>query len=611
MITPASLEQMKARLDIYQVVSDYVTLKRAGSKWKGLSPFSQEKTPSFYVDPDKGVFYCFSTQKGGDSIRFVMEKENLEFIDAVEHLAAKFNFRLEYETKPGQVRGSGIKRLLELHESACGYYAKMFFSQQEDAVAVRRYWTEQRQFKEELAETLQMGYAPPDASRFYEKLRKDGFDDEAMVESGLFFPRSNPLSKSPLTARFRGRLMVPIRDINGKVIAFSGRKLAQTPTNDPSFEAKYVNSPATPLFHKGSVLFGLHHARKHVNDQNSFVMVEGQLDAIRCWSVGIDQAIAPQGTAVTETQLQKLRNYCTRLLLFLDGDAAGAKAAMRVIPMAVAAGVDVQVIALSGGDDPDSYLLKYGLDGFEKLRGTASDTVPFLVEKLFQKDDHQPSSIARSMEACFEIVAKCPSRVAQTRMLEQISQETGHSLRGVEEDFAKLQRAARKSEGGDEPPTNPAPPKGKLTTGAQDLLHLLLHYDDLRKLARNETSDHMFMETDDVYSRLLSRVCAEIYENTEWIPEQSIASLSDVPDEQDLLYSLLMKEPDYDDPVAIYKNCMLSLECKALRNRIKQIDSEIHRFSRMPGETERVDRLMVDKINLQRKLAELLRRESA
>lgn len=583
-----------------------MSLQRSGNSWKGLSPFTQEKTPSFHVHPDRGFYYCFSTSQGGDAIRFLQVKENLSFTEAVEALADRFNFKLEYETRDGNPHpgrnGSSLKRLKMIHDQASKYYCKAFVSDFPEAVSVRDYWLNQRGFTLEDAEKYGVGYAPTDGGKFYQFLLKQQFTDEELEASGLFFPRGNS-TRNTLTARFRGRLMVPICDLTGQVIAFTGRKLDQTPENDPAFQAKYVNSPKTDLFNKGTLLFGIHVARKVVNDSKPFVMVEGQLDAIRCWTEGFEQVIATQGTAITDTQLSKLKNYCSRLVMCLDGDSAGTKAAMRVLPMALAVGLELRFIRLSAGDDPDSFLKREGAEAFARLLEQSTPAVPFLAESFFSHGRRDASSLSRSAEQCFEIIIKSDSQIVKSRMVEDLANCVSLDTRTMRTDFEnylrnKAGQGYRSQQ--TQPLGVPESKEGKLSTAESDLLRLVIQHSPLRQRLREEDFSEI-IDLTSVEGQLLTRICAELREDPNWTPEQDADLVCETDIERNLIYELLAGNSETNDVEELFMLCLKSMQLRFEKKRLRSIE---HKLNKGVGMTEEeMTTLLMEKLELQRRIA--------
>ena len=316
MIKPTCIRDLRSRVNIVDVVSRVATLKKAGSRFKGLCPFHNEKSPSFHVNPDMGVYKCFGCGKSGDIITFVRETEGLNFNEAIEALGQRFAVPIEYEDGAGPTREERSLRqeLFDLHEVAAEHYHQLFKANGPAGDWMRAYWRDKRRFALELADEFKIGVAEPADNSLGAVLLKRKFSEEALRQCGLFFLREGSiLSLGSLKPRFRGRLLIPIRDHQGRVVAFTARQTDLTPADDPAREAKYVNSPETPIFTKGNLLFNLDRARTQVGEGKPFVMVEGQLDALRAWSVGLKTAIAPQGTSITDGQLVLLRRYHTQV----------------------------------------------------------------------------------------------------------------------------------------------------------------------------------------------------------------------------------------------------------------------------------------------------------
>jgi DNA primase len=392
-IKSACLRDLKTRVNLLEVVSRVITVRKVGARFRGLCPFHQEKTPSFYVNPDNGFYKCFGCGKAGDAITFVRETEGLTFIEAVETLAKRFGVPLEYEAGagPSQEERSLRQELFDLHELAAEHFHQVFRGAGATGEFMRAYWTGKRRFPLELADEFKIGATDERGSGLADVLIKRKFSEDALRQCGLFFaPREDgPLMLGSLRHRFRGRLMIPIRDHQGRVTAFTARQTELTPADDPAHEAKYVNSPETPIFTKGNILFNLDRARANVGEGRPFIMVEGQLDALRCWHVGLTTTVAPQGTAITDTQLGLLRRYHPQIECFLDGDSAGQKAATRLLPLALRAGLEVKFLVLQPGEDPDSVFRDRSLAAYEEIRARAfrdgvclSDTPPGTCHRL-------------------------------------------------------------------------------------------------------------------------------------------------------------------------------------------------------------------------------------
>ena len=319
------------------------------------------------------------------------------------------------------------QELYDLHEQAADYYHEVFRAAKPAGEFMRAYWAQERRFPPELAAEFKIGAAPPEDPGLAARLWQRRYSEDALRQCGLFFLRDGaPVTAGTLRPRFRGRLMIPIRDHQGRVVAFTARQTAQTPADDPAREAKYVNSPETPIFTKGGLLFNLDRARTAVGEGRPFVMVEGQLDALRCWQVGLKTAVAPQGTAITDGQLILLRRYHPEIECFFDSDPAGQKAALRLLPMALKAGVEVRYLMPAGAGkvDPDLLFLERGLAAYEEVRRGALSAMAFACNAVLPgAGDVSPEQKSRAARTVLEIIAAAESEVTRAGF---IAEAAGH-----------------------------------------------------------------------------------------------------------------------------------------------------------------------------------------
>lgn len=575
-ITQQSIETIKQQVNLLDVISPYVELKRSGSSWKGLSPFTQEKTPSFYVHPDRGFYKCFSTGEGGDCFTFIMKLENLEFPEAIEFLAKKFNITLEYEDGgPSRETVSLRKQIYEIHEIAASWFHRQF-AESDEALAVRNYWQEQRGFKLETATEFQIGYAPAAQNALSLFLETRGISTAAMLQSGLFFARENEQSYSAFKSRFRGRLMIPIRDVQGRIIAFTARKLEQTPDDDPAREAKYVNSPETPVFHKGSVLFGIDHARKHLKAGDHFLLVEGQLDAIRCWSVGLHTAVAPQGTAVTEQQLQLMRRYqpgCVECLL--DGDKAGRGAALRILPLAFKAGLEFRFLLLPENNDPDDLLREQGSKALEPLRKSAQNAIELAVSE-YLPEGRPPSTSEKkaALDKVYDLLGHVSSQIAKedyisiaARLLKVMENEDLHEhLSALKQRKANYRREPMR-------PTRSSNQDSLLTDGTWEVLWLILHFPEHSKRI-SEIIDYEWIDKESKAGGFLQRIIAEIREGL--IENSSeVEHLVETLEDRTLLADLHSKDLEISSAETNINSYLNHMYRNYLSNRVKSLKQQV------------------------------------
>jgi len=581
-IKPSCLRDLKARVNLLEVTSRVVTMRKVGSRFRGLCPFHQEKTPSFYVNPDNGFYKCFGCGKAGDAITFVRETEGLNFTEAVETLAKRFGVPIEYEEGAGPTREERSLRqeLFDLHELAADHFHQAFQGRSATGDFLRAYWTDQRRFPLELAEEFKIGAADPAGGELAALLMKKRFSEEALRQCGLFFASrdSGPLLLGSLRARFRGRLMIPIRDNQGRVVAFTARQTALTPEDDPAREAKYVNSPETPIFTKGHLLFNLDRARPHVGEGRPFVLVEGQLDALRCWQVGLKTAIAPQGTAITETQLALLRRHQPQVECFLDGDSAGQKAALRFLPLALRTGLEVRFLVLQPGADPDSLFRDQGLPAYHEIRGRALSAMAFACQSLLpDPGTASPEQKSRAAQAVFDLVVNSEFEVAR---MEFLAESAGHlrlSATAMQRDFAAfLRRQVRTGAPAAAASVAAAPAPNAATTRApeHDLLLLCLHFEQCGKPLAQELLPRGWIDATQPAGALLQRFLAE-FEHDAWPGRDHLDELLENPEERALVATLLFDAPAIEDPRKIANEGLRRLASRALEPRLRQIELEI------------------------------------
>ena len=379
-IPSETIEQIAAANDIVEVIGSYFPLKRAGANFKALCPFHQEKTPSFIVSPSRQTFHCFGCGAGGSVFRFVMEYEHVDFPAAVRKLAARAGIPIVEErgAADGDRQYETRRELLKLHAEAAEWFQQNL-TKKEIGEPARKY-LKQRGITGEVARRWQLGYAPDEWDAFGSWARGQGYEARDLAASGLIKTKDDDQTSNlnPRTwyDRFRGRIMFPICNDIGEVIAFSGRLL-----KDEEGAAKYLNSPETPLFRKGNVLFGLHKSKRALIEANCAIVCEGQLDLISLFEAGITNVVAPQGTAFTENQARILKRFADEVVLCFDSDAAGAKAAERSLDALLANDFIVRIVELPPGEDPDSLVRRDGKEQFEKRVANARDFFDYWIER--------------------------------------------------------------------------------------------------------------------------------------------------------------------------------------------------------------------------------------
>jgi len=367
LISEETIQSVTEASDIVDLIGSYFPLKRAGTSFRAVCPFHQEKTPSFHVNPARQSFHCFGCGAGGGVLRFVMDYEHVDFPSAVRRLAQRAGIPILEDTasaEDGQKQGQR-QRLLAIHAEAAAWFHKALVKSPAGAQA--REYLKSRGITSEVAKSWQLGYAPDSWDALLEHLRGCRFSDGEIMLSGLASSKEDRTGDR-IYSRFRHRVMFPIRNDYGEVIAFSGRTLESDPK-----AAKYVNSPETALFTKGKVLYGLDKSKRDLIEKNTAIVCEGQLDLISAYEAGIRHVIAPQGTAFTSDQARLLRRYVETVLLCFDSDTAGKKATSSSLPSLLSQGLSVKVVVLPAGEDPDSLIRRNGAAAFLALVEKAAD----------------------------------------------------------------------------------------------------------------------------------------------------------------------------------------------------------------------------------------------
>jgi DNA primase len=433
-IPSETIEQIAAGNDIVEVIGSYFPLKRAGANFKALCPFHQEKTPSFMVSSSRQTFHCFGCGAGGSVFRFVMEYEHVDFPAAVRKLAARAGITIveergaadedrQYETR---------RKLLKLHAEAAEWFHRNLIKREIGEPA--RNYLKQRGITGEIAKCWQLGYALDEWDAFGSWARGQGYDARELVASGLVKTKDDDqtLNVTPRTSydRFRGRVMFPICNDVGEVIAFSGRLL-----KDDEGAAKYLNSPETPLFRKGNILFGLHKSKRALIEANCAIVCEGQLDLITLFEAGITNVVAPQGTAFTENQARILKRFADEVVLCFDSDAAGTKAAERSLDALLENDFIVRVVELPLGEDPDSLVRRDGKEQFDERVANARDFFDYWIDREIASSDL--TSMGAKIQAARNL-ASTMSRVHDPVLRAEVVNKASARLGVLPADFESL-----------------------------------------------------------------------------------------------------------------------------------------------------------------------------
>ncbi len=431
MIPHSIIEELKHRCDIVDVISSYVPLKRAGSNLHGLCPFHSERSPSFTVfTGGEPHFYCFGCGAGGDVISFTMRMENLDYRDALEFLAKRAGITLPDDTRD-TTREVGRKRVLEMNLCAARFFRDCLFDERLGAEA--RAYLEKRSLSTAVAKRFGLGYAPPSFGALHDHLRKNGFTDEEMI-TGYCCARSQ---KGNVYDIFRGRLMFPLIDVTGNIVAFGGRVLDDS-------KPKYLNSSDTPAFKKSRNLFALNFAKSHADTR--LILCEGYMDVITLHAAGFENAIATLGTAITPDHARTIKKYTSNIVLAYDSDGAGQTATSKALRILADAGVDAKVIKMDGAKDPDEYIKKFGADKFSALLDESRTRFDFKLDGIFaQYNINVPEEKIKAAAAIASEISYVYSGVEREIYTAKAASLLGVEARNLKNDVeAAIRRRARK-----------------------------------------------------------------------------------------------------------------------------------------------------------------------
>ncbi|MCA9328156.1 DNA primase, partial [Candidatus Saccharibacteria bacterium] len=412
--------EIKSRLSIEDVISEYVQLKRSGRNFKGLSPFTNEKSPSFMVSPEKQIWHDFSSGKGGDVFSFIQEVEGIDFKGALELLARKAGLNLEeYQPKQsGRLDKSSNERLYAAVEQAVKFYQVQLTKHMPSL----KYLREKRAYEKQTLLDFRFGYSPEDGKALLTYLTKKGFNTEELRKAGLISSRGRDVYDM-----FRGRIMIPLLDSQGRPVGFTARQL-----RDDKNSPKYINTPSTPLYDKGRQVFGLSQAKEAIRKSGFVVVVEGNLDVVASHQAGIKQVVASAGTALTNYHLKSLQRFTGDVRLSFDDDRAGQEAAERAIPLAQSVGVELSMISLPSGKDPDE-LIKQNPKAWEESVKNSQYMVDWLIERIAESLDLQSAQGKRQfINHILEIVRQLKEPVEQEHYVRKLAERTNTSFETIQ-----------------------------------------------------------------------------------------------------------------------------------------------------------------------------------
>lgn len=597
-IPTETIEQIAAANDIAEVIGSYFPLKRAGVNFKALCPFHQEKTPSFTVSPTRQTFHCFGCGAGGSVFRFVMDYEHVDFPSAVRKLGARVGIPVvETRGAADEDRQHESRRTLtKLHAEATEWFQRNLMKR--DAGEAARKYLKGRGITSEIAKRWQLGYAPDEWDAFGSWARGEGYEIRDLINSGLIkskeegeTPPSSNIKPNAYYDRFRGRIIFPICNDVGEVIAFSGRIL-----KDEEGTAKYLNSPETPLFRKGNVLFGLHKSKRSLIEANCAIVCEGQLDLIALFEAGITNVVAPQGTAFTENQARVLKRFVNEVVLCFDADAAGRKAAERSLDALLQNDLIVRVAEMPAGEDPDSLVRREGKKAFEDRIAGAREFFDYWIEREVVEVDL--ASLSAKMQLARNL-AETVARVHDPLMRGEVVSKVSARLGVPAEDFRSL--LPRQRPGGSQRPRSEngeavPPPRHDVAM----LCLLALRDSEARQFVRSQNWREVLAQVPD--ADLLVRILEAEFDPGDTASVN--AFMAGLPPSEERLVSswLLQKLPPKGG--AMVEKWWLGIRQAILRRQLEVAENRIKLPQHSTGDVVNLQKQILD---LQEQLRELSR----
>ncbi|MDR3697100.1 DNA primase [Mucilaginibacter sp.] len=439
MIIKSTIDRIMEATDIVEVIGEFVQLKKRGANYVGLSPFANERTPSFTVSPAKGIFKDFSSGKGGSAVTFLMELEKFSYPEALKWLAKKYGIEVEetVETVENKEEENRRESLMIVTAYAAKFFHESLLDTEEGQNIGLSYFKE-RGFSNDIIKKFELGYSPDQWEAFTGQAIKNGYQQQFLEESGLSVKRDN----GTLYDRYRGRVMFPIHSFTGRVIAFGGRTL-KSDKNVP----KYVNSPESEIYHKSNVLYGLYFAKKAIREVDNCFLVEGYADVLSVFQAGIENVVASSGTSLTVEQIRLIGRFTKNITILYDGDAAGIKASLRGLDMILEEGLNVKVVLFPDGHDPDSYVRLVGTAGFKKhIEDNKKDFILYKTDLLLKDAGNDPIKKAEVIREIVESVAKIPDSIKASVFIKECSYLLKIDERALLSELNKMRMAKAKKD---------------------------------------------------------------------------------------------------------------------------------------------------------------------
>jgi DNA primase len=599
------IDELRRQADIVRVVGDYVTLKKKGANWMACCPFHQEKTPSFSVNPSKNIFYCFGCAKGGSVFNFVMELEGVSFPEAVRVVAEKAGVPLPelVDDKRFESKRKEADEVVQLNAWALEFWERHLAEEGAETRAAREY-VEGRGITDETRLLFRLGYAPNSWDALGIHLKSKGAGIGQIERSGLVVKKE----QGGYYDRFRGRLIFPVMDAQGRPVAFGARAMR------PGDEPKYLNSPETAAYTKGRHLFGLNVSRDEIRRKKFAILVEGYLDLIIPFQHGVRNVVASLGTALTTEQAKILGRFARKVVVNYDGDRAGVSAAKRAIEVLLTEDFEAKVLVLPDGADPDEFVRAHGVEEYNQRRGLAVPHIQFVLEQaMHERNLRIPAQKAEAVEEVLPFVRAVRNRIQKREYFDMMMDALRVEEQGLRRELWKTV-SARESNAADAADVKKRVIRAETsapTVAEQRLLELLVHDEELRRqvLPQVEESDYAGLPTAAVF-----RALKELDARGEPVDFSTLGALTeDDPAAADIVPLVLMHEPERaegeatDQFLTEAESCLMTLRLMSYDRRLKELAAEITAADRA-GDEARRDELVMEDLDLKRRRTVLLPR---
>ena len=580
-IPEETIERIRNTADIYDVVAQYVDLKKRGRNYFGLCPFHAEKTPSFSVAPDKQIYHCFGCGSGGNVFSFIVEHEKVTFVEAVQQLGEKYGIRVQYEAGSGSTEF--FSGLYQAHHVAAELYHNTLYSDRGKAALQ---YLHDRGLNDDILKMYQIGFAPDSWVTLSNKVKPLDMKNDVYEKSGLFVKTEHGWRD-----RFRSRIMFPIYHPSGKVIAFGGRIFNN---DDP---AKYLNSPETPLYRKSEVFYGLHKTRDAIRKFGTAVLVEGYTDFLQLVQVGVANVVALSGTALADQHAAQIRKFASKVYLAYDGDDAGINATLRAGYVLLQAGVEPLVIAVPPNQDPDDWVRNEGIGPFQEAMGAGIRLLLFHLEK---REAQNLSGADRSqlVQDILGEIAQISDGIIRDDLLKSLAQE----LRVDEVEIIQLFKQQSRRKGGSTPSSKQTAMNKPMFTSAvqkaqlEIIRTLAFHFDEVFPVVKSALDFELFDEP------ILKKLGGLLIKEKTGVELSAVIDEFDDRQERELVSEILFDEVSPDDPVLIIQECLATIKGKLIKDQIKAARLKMRELESLGHDTEAI---ILEVAELQKQLQEL------